>query len=47
VCGWIDPTPIAELDAWLAPYRQLWNERLDSLGGYLDNPRYHDSPKES
>lgn len=26
----------AELDAWLAPYRQLWNERLDALGRHLD-----------
>jgi DNA-binding transcriptional ArsR family regulator len=43
----IDPAPIAELDAWLAPYRRLWNERLDSLGGYLDSPRYLDNPKES
>ncbi|SHL20682.1 regulatory protein, arsR family [Actinacidiphila paucisporea] len=21
--------PLAELDAWLAPYRRLWNESLD------------------
>ena len=33
----IDPAPIAELDAWLAPYRRLWNHRLDSLGRHLDN----------
>ncbi len=25
------PGPLRELDAWLAPYRRLWNERLDSL----------------
>ena len=29
--------PIAEIDAWLAPYRHLWNERLDALGRHLDN----------
>jgi DNA-binding transcriptional ArsR family regulator len=29
--------PIAEIDAWLAPYRQLWNDRLDALGQHLDN----------
>lgn len=27
---------MAELDAWLAPYRHLWNERLDALGEHLD-----------
>ncbi len=33
----IDPGPIAELDAWLAPYRRLWNESLGALGRYLDD----------
>jgi hypothetical protein len=23
-----DPGPLAELDAWLEPYRRLWSERL-------------------
>jgi DNA-binding transcriptional ArsR family regulator len=32
----IDPAPLAELDAWLAPYRDLWNDRLDALGRHLD-----------
>ncbi|MGH2718831.1 MAG: ArsR/SmtB family transcription factor [Actinomycetota bacterium] len=32
----IDPAPLAELDAWLAPYRRLWNDRLDALGRALD-----------
>ena len=32
----IDPGPLAELDVWLAPYRRLWNERLDALGRHLD-----------
>ncbi|HEY3019124.1 MAG TPA: metalloregulator ArsR/SmtB family transcription factor, partial [Solirubrobacteraceae bacterium] len=27
----LDSTPLAELDAWLAPYRRLWDERLDAL----------------
>jgi hypothetical protein len=26
---------LAALDEWLAPYRALWNERLDALGRYL------------
>jgi DNA-binding transcriptional ArsR family regulator len=33
----IDLEPIAELDRWLAPYRRLWNERLDALGRHLDD----------
>src|SRR3954454_11508982 len=32
----LDPAPIAELDAWLAPYRRLWADRLDALGRHLD-----------
>jgi DNA-binding transcriptional ArsR family regulator len=32
----IDPDGLADLDAWLAPYRRLWNDRLDDLGRFLD-----------
>ena len=32
----VEPRPMAELDAWLAPYRRLWNARLDRLGRHLD-----------
>ncbi|MFJ5274258.1 ArsR/SmtB family transcription factor [Streptomyces sp. NPDC088358] len=32
----LDPAPIAALDAWLAPYRTLWNDSLDTLGRRLD-----------
>jgi DNA-binding transcriptional ArsR family regulator len=32
----IDPAPLAELDAWLRPYRSLWNDSLDALGRRLD-----------
>ena len=28
--------PLAEIDAWLAPYRRLWAKRLDSLERHLD-----------
>lgn len=28
--------PLAEIDAWLAPYRRLWNDRLDALERHLD-----------
>jgi DNA-binding transcriptional ArsR family regulator len=30
------PEPLAEIDAWLAPYRHLWAERLDALERHLD-----------
>jgi DNA-binding transcriptional ArsR family regulator len=30
------PEPLAELDAWLSPYRRLWSTRLDALEGHLD-----------
>jgi DNA-binding transcriptional ArsR family regulator len=32
----VSPGPLAELDAWLTPYRQLWAGRLDQLGAHLD-----------
>jgi DNA-binding transcriptional ArsR family regulator len=32
----LDPEPLAELDAWLAPYRRFWSERLDALERHLD-----------
>lgn len=30
------PEPLAELDAWLAPYRAFWNDRLDALERHLN-----------
>jgi len=27
----VDAAPLAELDAWLEPYRRLWAQRLDAL----------------
>jgi DNA-binding transcriptional ArsR family regulator len=30
------PGPLAEVDAWLAPYRDLWRDRLDALEAHLD-----------
>lgn len=32
----IRPEPLAEVDAWLAPYRRFWNDRLDALERHLD-----------
>ena len=31
----VDPAPLQELDAWLAPYRRFWSQRLDALGTEL------------
>jgi DNA-binding transcriptional ArsR family regulator len=31
----INPEPLAEIDAWLAPYRRLWGRRLDDLERHL------------
>lgn len=32
----LDPAPLAELDAWLAPYRRFWADKLDALGDHLN-----------
>ncbi|AIJ20973.1 MULTISPECIES: ArsR/SmtB family transcription factor [Amycolatopsis] len=31
------PEPLAEIDAWLAPYRRMWNASLDALERHLDS----------
>jgi DNA-binding transcriptional ArsR family regulator len=30
------PEALQEIDEWLAPYRALWERRLDDLGDHLD-----------
>ena len=32
----IRPAPLAEIDAWLAPYRRMWEHSLDALERHLD-----------
>lgn len=32
----VHPVPLAEIDAWLVPYRALWTQRLDALERYLN-----------
>ncbi|PSL02149.1 helix-turn-helix protein [Haloactinopolyspora alba] len=39
------PEPLAEIDAWLAPYRWMWDERLDALERHLDT--MDDTPEEN
>jgi DNA-binding transcriptional ArsR family regulator len=36
--------PLAEVDAWLSPYRRFWTHRLDALERHLDDEA--DSDKE-
>ncbi|WP_431929471.1 ArsR/SmtB family transcription factor [Amycolatopsis tucumanensis] len=31
------PEPLAEIDAWLAPYRRMWDASLDALEHHLDS----------
>lgn len=33
----VESAALAEIDAWLAPYRRLWTERLNALTAHLDN----------
>jgi DNA-binding transcriptional ArsR family regulator len=33
----LEAKPLAELDAWLAPYRRYWADRLDELERSLDS----------
>jgi DNA-binding transcriptional ArsR family regulator len=35
----LDTRPLAELDAWLEPYRSLWESSLDALERHLDLKR--------
>jgi DNA-binding transcriptional ArsR family regulator len=32
----LNPEPLQELDAWLAPFRRLWSAHLDALERHLD-----------
>ena len=32
----LDAKPLAEVDAWLSPYRRYWADRLDELERSLD-----------
>ncbi len=41
------PGPLAEVDAWLEPYRRLWAGQLDALEQHLDKQRNGDSDGDS
>lgn len=38
------PEPLAEIDAWLEGYRELWNQRFDRLDEYLEALQKKDKP---
>lgn len=42
----VRPNPLQSVDAWLAPYRRRWSDRLDALEQHLDtmpdDPGAHD-----
>jgi len=46
------PEPLREVDAWLAPFRQLWSAHVDALERHLDRmdqtarPKAPKAPKE-
>lgn len=33
----LDPEGLREVDEWLAPYREFWEERLDAMERTLDS----------
>src|SRR5215210_9287588 len=35
----LNAAPLAEVDAWLQPYRRLWAGRLDALERHLDEQK--------
>lgn len=40
----LDPAPLAELHAWLSPYREFWSQRLDALDTELRRGRRSAAP---
>ena len=41
----LDARPLAEVDAWLLPYRRLWAQRLDALDTEVRRGRRTVAPK--
>ena len=42
----LDPRPLSEIDAWLAPYRRLWAQRLDALDTEIARGRRARTPED-
>ena len=41
----LNPAPLQELDAWLAPFRRFWSAHVDALERYLDRLDHVDQSK--
>jgi DNA-binding transcriptional ArsR family regulator len=41
----INPKPLQELDAWLAPFRELWTKHVDALERHLERMEKLESAK--
>ncbi len=41
----LNPKPLQELDAWLAPFRRLWSRHIDALEKHLDKMEKESSVK--
>jgi DNA-binding transcriptional ArsR family regulator len=41
------PEPLAEVDAWLEPYRNRWNDRFDRLETHLETLQRQRKDKET
>jgi len=40
----LKPEPLREIDAWLTPFRSLWNAHVDALERYLDRMDHKKPP---
>jgi DNA-binding transcriptional ArsR family regulator len=40
----VRPEPLLEVDAWLAPFRRLWERHLDALERHLDRMEQQGTP---
>ena len=43
----VEPAALVEIDAWLAPYRRMWTNRLDALEAHLDKEAHLDNKEDS
>jgi DNA-binding transcriptional ArsR family regulator len=41
----IEAAPLQDIDAWLAPFRQFWTQRMDALGTELARGRRERGPQ--
>jgi DNA-binding transcriptional ArsR family regulator len=43
----VEPAPLQEVDAWLAPYRRFWNPKLDALATEVARGKRSRRPQET